>query len=105
MNGAKRLCIQVSHLLLGVGHPPEIEESEYKGIEDRQSMRSGPFTDLTGIFGEGHVTTGMQAILNGPVFPDEFKEAKGIRLFRGEAGHTRGACGTEQGVRNRRQAS
>src|SRR5689334_707638 len=48
-------------------------------------MWSGSFANLTSIFGESNIPTGMQAIFHGPVFTKEFEETKDISLFGSKA--------------------
>ena len=49
-------------------------------------MRSGPLPNLTGILTEGHISSIVQSIFDGPLPTDQFQQAKGSRAFRCQAG-------------------
>jgi hypothetical protein len=63
-------------VLFDVGHAAAIEKSENKGIEYRESMRSGPLTNLAGVLRQGDISSIVEFILDGPLLTDEFEEAK-----------------------------
>jgi hypothetical protein len=85
VDSLKRLGIEASHVLLGVGNVAKIEESEHKRIQHCKSMRSYPFANLTSILTESDIPTVMQAVFSGPVVAVQFEQAEGISLFGSEA--------------------
>jgi hypothetical protein len=62
-SGLKGRSIQVSHVLFDIGNLTKIEESQHKGVKNREDMRSGPLANLASIFGQGSIATIMQTIL------------------------------------------
>jgi hypothetical protein len=73
-------------MLLGVGNVAKIEESEHKRIEDRKSMGSYAFANLTSILTEGNIPAVMQAVFYRPVVTVQFEQKARISLFGSEAG-------------------
>ena len=55
----KRMSVQRSHVLFGIGDLAKIKESEHKGIEHGKHMGGFPFANLAGIFAKSTITTVM----------------------------------------------
>jgi hypothetical protein len=84
LNGTKRLCIQVAHLLLGVLNTNEIEESQHKGIESCKSMRGRALANLTGIFGQSPIAPPVESIFDGPGVAHKLQQTQGSGFFGGK---------------------
>lgn len=77
-----------AHVTGHIAHVKPIKERQDKAVENGQDSGSLPFAHVTGILSQGDVSSVMKFVLDGPVLPDEFKEALRTGLDGSEAGET-----------------
>src|SRR5579884_2664692 len=65
------LSIKIAHLLRDIANANAIHEAQDRAVHlsEQTGRRAGAC--LTGIFSQRHITTPMQAIFDGPMFPNQ----------------------------------